>query len=116
MTNNLRIFNTLNGKKDIFKPRKGKNVNLFVCGPTVYDYSHIGHAKNYIAFDSFVKYLRFSRGYLTGQIVNKKYNIRVLYTINTHYTTIRLTQHTAIQVARRRVNRLIFFICRCKRH
>ncbi|MEI7424509.1 MAG: cysteine--tRNA ligase [Candidatus Staskawiczbacteria bacterium] len=54
----LQIFNTLSDKKDEFKPIKGKKVNIFVCGPTVYDYSHIGHAKNYIAFDAFVKYLR----------------------------------------------------------
>ena len=55
---NLKIYNTLSDKKDLFKPIKGKKVNLFVCGPTVYDYSHIGHAKNYITFDIFVKYLR----------------------------------------------------------
>lgn len=55
---NLKIYNTLSGKKDLFKPIKGKKVNIFVCGPTVYDYSHLGHARNYIAFDSFVKYLR----------------------------------------------------------
>jgi cysteinyl-tRNA synthetase len=58
MQNSLKIFNTLTGKKDLFKPIKGKKVNLFVCGPTVYDYSHLGHARNYIIFDSFVKYLR----------------------------------------------------------
>jgi len=55
---NLKIYNTLSGKKDIFKPIKGKKINLFVCGPTVYDYSHIGHARTYIIFDAFVKYLR----------------------------------------------------------
>jgi len=58
MKNNLRIYNTLSGKKDLFKPLKDKKVNLFVCGPTVYDYSHIGHARTYIIFDSFAKYLR----------------------------------------------------------
>ena len=58
MKHNLKIYNTLSGKKDLFKPRKGKKVNLFVCGPTVYDYSHLGHARNAIVFDSFVKYLR----------------------------------------------------------
>jgi len=58
----MKIFNTLSGEKDEFKPIKGKKVNLFVCGPTVYDYSHIGHARNYVIFDSFVKYLR-ARGY-----------------------------------------------------
>jgi len=58
MKNNLKIYNTLSGKKDDFKPIKGKKINLFVCGPTVYDYSHLGHARNYIIFDSFVKYLK----------------------------------------------------------
>lgn len=58
MKHNLKIYNTLTGKKDLFKPINGKKVNLFVCGPTVYDYSHIGHARTYIAFDAFVKYLR----------------------------------------------------------
>ena len=58
MKTNLKIYNTLSGKKEIFKPLKNKSVNLFVCGPTVYDYSHIGHARTYVAFDSFAKYLK----------------------------------------------------------
>ena len=58
LKHNLKIYNTLTGKKDAFKPIKGKTVRIFVCGPTVYDYSHIGHARNYVVFDSFVKYLR----------------------------------------------------------
>jgi len=55
---NLKIYNTLSGKKDQFTPLKNKQINIFVCGPTVYDYSHIGHAKLGISFDAFVKYLR----------------------------------------------------------
>jgi cysteinyl-tRNA synthetase len=59
---NLKIYNTLSGKKDLVKPgpagRPGKKINLFVCGPTVYDFAHIGHARTYIIFDAFVKYLR----------------------------------------------------------
>lgn len=54
----LKIYNTLSRKKEIFKPRKDKKVNLFVCGPTVYDFSHIGHARTYVIFDVIVKYLR----------------------------------------------------------
>ena len=54
----LKLYNTLSRKKEIFKPRKEKQVNLFVCGPTVYDFSHLGHARTYIAFDVIVKYLR----------------------------------------------------------
>lgn len=54
----MRILDTLNGKKiAVKKPKNG--LKLFVCGPTVYDYSHIGHARTYVVFDSFVKYLRF---------------------------------------------------------
>jgi len=59
---NLKLFSTLTGKKEVFKPIKNKTVHFFVCGPTVYDYMHIGHAKTYIQFDVIVKYLRF-RGY-----------------------------------------------------
>ncbi len=54
----MKIYNTLSGKKDTLKPASGKKINLFVCGPTVYDYSHIGHARTYVIFDAFVKYLR----------------------------------------------------------
>jgi len=56
---NLKIYNTFSRKKEKIKPIKGKNrLNLFVCGPTVYDFPHIGHARTYIFFDSFVKYLK----------------------------------------------------------
>lgn len=55
----MKIFDTLTKKKRIFRPRKDKEVNLFVCGPTVYDYPHIGHARVYIVFDSLVKWFRF---------------------------------------------------------
>lgn len=54
----LRVYNTLTRKKEVFKPRKPGKVNLFVCGPTVYDFAHLGHAKTYIFFDLFSKYLR----------------------------------------------------------
>lgn len=56
----MKIYNTLTRKKEDFTPPDTR-VNLFVCGPTVYDRSHIGHARTYIAFDVIVKYLR-SRG------------------------------------------------------
>src|ERR1700682_3329010 len=55
----IKVYNTLSGKKDLIKPLKGKKINLFVCGPTVYDFSHIGHARTYIIFDCFVQYLTF---------------------------------------------------------
>jgi len=55
----IKLYNTLTRKKEIFKPIKNKRVRMFVCGPTVFDYMHIGHAKTYIQFDMIVKYLRF---------------------------------------------------------
>jgi len=58
----LKVYNTLTKKKEVLKPRKGKKVNLFVCGPTTYDFSHIGHARTYIVFDMIAKYLK-QKGY-----------------------------------------------------
>lgn len=55
----LHLYNTLTRKKELFKPIKEKKINLFVCGPTVYDHPHLGHAKTYIQFDIIVKYLRY---------------------------------------------------------
>lgn len=57
----LRLFNTLTRRKDAFKPRSPGSVQMFVCGPTVYDFSHVGHAKTYTQFDFIARYLR-SRG------------------------------------------------------
>ena len=55
----LKLYNTMTRRKEIFKPRQGNRVKLFVCGPTVYDYSHIGHARTYISFDVVVRYLKY---------------------------------------------------------
>ena len=65
----IKLYNTLTRKKEVFKPISGKKVNFFVCGPTVYDYSHLGHAKTYIQFDMIVKYLRF-RGFKVYYLQN----------------------------------------------
>ena len=65
----LKVYNTLHRKKETFKPRKDNVVNMFVCGPTVYDYSHIGHARSYIVFDVIVKYLRY-KGFKVNYIQN----------------------------------------------
>jgi len=56
----LVIYNVLGREKQIFEPLEPKRVNLYVCGPTVYDHPHIGHAKTYVAFDVVVRYLRYS--------------------------------------------------------
>jgi cysteinyl-tRNA synthetase len=54
----MKIYNTLTKKKDNLEPKDKKRLNFFVCGPTVYDFSHLGHARTYVSFDAFVKYLR----------------------------------------------------------
>ncbi len=53
------MFNTLTKKKEKFVPINDGKVNFFVCGPTVYDYAHIGNAKTYTQFDFIVRYLRY---------------------------------------------------------
>ena len=55
----LKIYNVLTRQKEEFVPLTPGKVNIYVCGPTVYDYSHIGHAKTYVSFDVVVRYLRF---------------------------------------------------------
>ncbi len=53
-----KLYNTLSRKKEILKPLKNKKLNLFVCGITPYDFSHLGHARTYIVFDMLAKYLK----------------------------------------------------------
>lgn len=56
----LHIYNVLGRTKQVFTPMHEGRVGLYVCGPTVQDYAHLGHAKTYIAFDVVVRYLRYS--------------------------------------------------------
>ncbi len=54
----LRVFNVLGRELQDFVPLVPGQVTMYVCGPTVYDHPHIGHAKTYVAFDTIVRYLR----------------------------------------------------------
>ncbi len=56
----LHLYNTLTRQKEVFKPITTGKIGLYVCGVTVYDLCHIGHARTYIGFDNIVRYLRFS--------------------------------------------------------
>jgi cysteinyl-tRNA synthetase len=56
----LKIFNVLGREKQEFVPLVEGHVSMYVCGPTVYDNSHLGHAKTYISFDVITRYLRYS--------------------------------------------------------
>lgn len=58
----MLVYNTLTHEKEEFVPLKGNRVTMFVCGVTPYDYSHLGHAKTYVAFDAIARYLR-HKGY-----------------------------------------------------
>jgi cysteinyl-tRNA synthetase len=55
----IKIYNVLSRRKEPFVPLADGKVNIYVCGPTVYDDSHIGHAKTYIGFDVIARYLRY---------------------------------------------------------
>jgi len=55
----MKIQSTMTGNKENFQPIHNNRINLFVCGPTVYDDSHIGHARTYIAFDVVARYLKY---------------------------------------------------------
>ena len=58
----LQLYNTLSRTKDVFKPMDAKNVSMYVCGPTVYDYAHIGNARPIIVFDVLFRMLRHKYG------------------------------------------------------
>ncbi|MFZ3072680.1 MAG: cysteine--tRNA ligase [Thermodesulfobacteriota bacterium] len=58
----IKIFNTMSGKKEDFVPLVPGKVRMYVCGPTVYDLSHIGHARSAVAFDAVYRHLKY-RGF-----------------------------------------------------
>ncbi|MBZ9569623.1 cysteine--tRNA ligase [Patescibacteria group bacterium] len=65
----LKLYNTLSRKKEVFRPRKPPQVGMYICGPTVYGPSHLGHARTYVAFDVIRKYLELKR-YKVRYILN----------------------------------------------
>lgn len=65
----LKLYNTLTKEKEEFKPIYAGKVGMYVCGPTVYDHCHIGHARGYVAMDVIRKYLEYS-GYEVRYIMN----------------------------------------------
>lgn len=65
----LKLFNTLTREKEVFKSLKPNQVSLYVCGVTVYDHCHIGHARTYTSADILLRYLRW-RGYEVNYVRN----------------------------------------------
>ena len=65
----IMIYNSLSRQKEEFVPLQEGRVHMYVCGPTVYDYPHMGHAKSYITFDIVVRYFRYL-GYKVRYVQN----------------------------------------------
>lgn len=65
----MKIYNTLSRKKEVFKPIEEGKIKMYVCGPTVYDFMHIGNARPLVVFDTFRRFAKF-RGYDVKYVVN----------------------------------------------
>jgi cysteinyl-tRNA synthetase len=65
----LRLFNTLSGKVEEFQPLVSDEVRMYACGPTVYDYGHIGNFRTFVAVDLLRRYLR-QTGYKVRHVMN----------------------------------------------
>ena len=65
----LKLFNTFSLKKEDFEPFDKPYVKIFICGPTLYDYTHLGHARIFLTYDLLCRYLK-SQGYTTDVLVN----------------------------------------------
>jgi cysteinyl-tRNA synthetase len=65
----LHLYNTLTRRKEEFKPLTDGFVRIYVCGPTVYGHSHLGHGKSYVSFDTIIRYLRYI-GYKVTYVQN----------------------------------------------
>jgi cysteinyl-tRNA synthetase len=65
----LKLYNTLSRKKEIFRPLKKGEVRLYICGPTVYNYAHLGNLRTYIFADILRRVLEYN-GYKVNQVMN----------------------------------------------
>lgn len=65
----MKVYNTLTGKKEEFIPLEPGKVKMYVCGPTVYDYIHIGNARPYVIFDTIRRYMEY-KGYEVNYVQN----------------------------------------------
>ncbi len=66
----MNLYNSLTRQKEEFEPLSKPNVGVYVCGPTVYSHSHLGHGKSYVSFDVLIRYLR-----------HLEYNVRYIQNI-----------------------------------
>jgi hypothetical protein len=70
-TTTLRLFNTLSGQVDELIPSDGKEVRMYACGPTVYDYGHIGNFRTFLEIDVLRRFLK-----LTGMRTIRSFGTR----------------------------------------
>src|SRR5215471_7952939 len=65
----LRLFNTMSGRVEDFRPSQDNVVRMYDCGPTVYDYGHIGNFRTFVAVDILRRFLRQS-GFQLNHVMN----------------------------------------------
>ncbi|MGB7288086.1 MAG: cysteine--tRNA ligase [Salaquimonas sp.] len=98
-----KLYNTLTREKEVFKPIDEKNVRMYVCGPTVYDFAHIGNARPVIVFDVLYRLLRhiYGKGHVTYvrniTDVDDKINARALRDFGADIAAGKLTLNEAIR-------------------
>src|SRR5919206_716056 len=94
----LVLHNTLTRRKEVFEPLDPKNVRMYVCGPTVYDFAHIGNARPVIVFDVLYRLLRRTYGEAHVKYVRNITDVddKINAAANANGETIRdLTERTA---------------------
>lgn len=93
----IKIYNTLSASLDTFTPRKEKEVSMYVCGPTVYNYIHIGNARPAIVFDTVRRYFEY-RGYKVTYVQNfTDVDDKMIKRANEEGTTVEDVAHRYIQ-------------------
>jgi len=97
----LKIFNTLTRKKEVFEPLKDKQVGLYTCGPTVYSYAHVGNLRTYVFEDILKRILEFD-GFKVKHVMN--------ITDVGHLTSDADTGEDKLEVGAKRENRTVWEI------
>ena len=89
----LRLYNTLSGKVEQFQPIRNNEVGMYACGPTVYDYGHIGNFRTFVAVDVLRRFLRQS-GYTVRHVMNiTDVDDKIIH--NAAYAGVSVQQYTA---------------------
>ena len=84
----MKLYNTLTRKKEEFVPLEDGKVKMYVCGPTVYNYIHIGNARPYVVFDTVRRYLEY-RGYMVDYVQNfTDVDDKIINKANEEHTTM----------------------------